>query len=43
MGTGGDHIHLFVAVAPKYTPYRVIQILKGIVQEKIKKIPPLGG
>lgn len=30
MGTDGDHVHVFVSVAPEYPPSRVMQIPKSI-------------
>jgi putative transposase len=37
IGTDGDHVHLFVGVEPKYSPSRVIQIIKSITARKIFK------
>ncbi len=37
MGTDGDHIHIFVAAAPKYAPSRVMQILKSISARELFK------
>ena len=42
MGTDGDHVHLFVGAAPKYSPSRVMQILKSIsAREMFKRFPEL--
>jgi len=42
MGTDGDHVHLFVGAAPKYSPSRVMQILKSIsAREMFKGFPEL--
>ena len=30
IGTDGDHVHIFVGAAPKYSPSRVMQIIKSI-------------
>jgi len=30
VGTDGDHVHIFVGAAPKYSPSRVMQIIKSI-------------
>ena len=42
MGTDGNHVHLFVGAAPKYSPSRVMQILKSIsAREMFKRFPEL--
>jgi putative transposase len=42
MGTDGDHVHLFVGAAPKYSPSRVMQIVKSIsAREMFKRFPEL--
>ena len=30
IGTDGDHVHIFVGAAPRYSPSRVMQIIKSI-------------
>ena len=37
IGTDGDHVHLFVGSEPKYSPSRVMQIIKASQQEKSLK------
>ena len=37
IGTDGDHVHLFVGAEPKYSPSRVMQIIKSITARKIFK------
>jgi putative transposase len=37
IGTDGDHIHLFVGAAPKYSPSRVMQIIKSITAREFFK------
>ena len=37
IGTDGDHVHLFVGSEPKYSPSRVMQIIKSITARKIFK------
>jgi putative transposase len=40
IGTDGDHVHIFVEAAPRYSPSRVMQIVKSItVREFFKKFP----
>jgi putative transposase len=42
IGTDGDHIHVFVGAAPKYSPSRVMQIIKSITAREIfKKFPEI--
>ena len=42
IGTDGDHVHLFVGAEPKYSPSRVMQIIKSIPARKIfKKFPEI--
>jgi len=37
-----DHVHIFVEVPPKYSPARVVQIMKSIsAREVFKKFPNL--
>ena len=37
-----DHIHLFVSAPPRYSPARIMEILKGIpAREMFKKFPKL--
>jgi putative transposase len=30
IGTDGDHVHIFVGAAPRYSPSKVMQIIKSI-------------
>ena len=30
IGSDGDHVHLFVGVEPKYSPSKIMQIIKSI-------------
>ena len=40
IGTDGDHVHIFVGAAPRYSPSRVMQIVKSITtREFFKKFP----
>jgi putative transposase len=40
IGTDGDHVHIFVGAAPRYSPSRVMQIVKSIIaREFFKKFP----
>ncbi len=42
IGTDGDHIHVFVGAAPRYTPSNVMQIIKSITAKNIfKKYPEI--
>src|SRR5450759_2967079 len=40
IGADGDHVHLFVGAEPKYSPSRVMQIIKSITARKIFKEYP---
>ena len=40
IGTDGDHVHLFVGAEPKYSPSKVMQILKSITARQIFKEYP---
>ena len=40
IGTDGDHVHLFVGAEPKYSPSKVMQILKSITARQIFKDYP---
>ena len=40
MGTDGDHVHVFVGAAPKYSPSKVMQILKSIAAKQMFKAFP---
>ena len=40
IGCDGDHVHLFVGSEPKYSPSRVMQIIKSITARKIFKEYP---
>lgn len=37
IGTDGDHVHIFVGAAPRYSPSRVVQIVKSISGREIFK------
>ena len=40
VGTDGDHVHIFVGAAPRYSPSKVMQIVKSITaREFFKKFP----
>jgi putative transposase len=40
IGTDGDHVHVFVGAAPRYSPSRVMQIIKSITaREFFKQFP----
>jgi len=40
IGTDGDHVHIFVGAAPRYSPSKVMQIVKSITaKEFFKKFP----
>ena len=42
VGTDGDHVHIFVGAAPKYSPSRVMQIIKSITaREFFKEFPEI--
>jgi len=40
IGCDGDHVHLFVGAEPKYSPSRVMQIIKSITARNIFKEYP---
>ena len=40
IGTDGDHIHVFVGAAPRYSPLRVMQIIKSITAKQMFKAFP---
>ena len=40
IGCDGDHVHLFVGAEPKYSPSRVMQIIKSITAKNIFKEYP---
>jgi putative transposase len=40
IGSDGNHIHLFVGAEPKYSPSRVMQIIKSITARQIFKQYP---
>jgi putative transposase len=40
IGCDGDHLHLFVGSEPKYSPSRVMQIIKSITARKVFKEYP---
>ena len=35
IGTDGDHVHLFVGAAPRYSPSRIMQIIKRIMAREL--------
>ena len=40
IGTDGDHVHIFVGAAPRYSPSKVMQIVKSITaREFFKQFP----
>ena len=40
IGTDGDHVHIFVGAAPRYSPSKVMQIVKSITaREFFKRFP----
>jgi len=40
IGTDGDHVHILVGAAPRYSPSKVIQIVKSITaREFFQEIP----
>ncbi len=40
LGKDGDHVHVFVGAAPKYSPSKVMQIIKSITaREFFKRFP----
>ena len=40
IGTDGDHVHLFVGAEPKYSPSKVMQVIKSITARQIFKEHP---
>ena len=40
IGTDGDHVHIFVGAAPKYSPSKVMQIIKSISARHMFKAFP---
>lgn len=40
IGSDGDHVHLFVGAEPKYSPSKVMQIIKSITARQIFKEYP---
>ncbi len=40
IGTDGDHVHIFVGAAPKYSPSKVMQIIKSISAKQMFKAFP---
>ena len=40
IGTDGDHVHVFVGAAPKYSPSKVMQIIKSISAKQMFKAFP---
>ncbi len=42
IGTDGDHVHIFVGAAPRYSPSKIMQIIKSITAKNIfKKYPDI--
>ena len=42
IGTDGDHVHIFIGAAPKYSPSKVMQIIKSITaREFFKQFPEI--
>ncbi len=42
VGTDGDHVHVFVGAAPKYSPAKIMQITKSIIaRELFKRFPEI--
>ena len=37
VGTDGDHVHIFVGAAPRYSPSKVMQIVKSITARSFSK------
>ena len=37
IGTDGDHVHIFVGAAPRYSPSRIMQIVKSITAREFFK------
>ena len=35
MGTDGDHVHVFVGAVPKYSPSKIMQIIKSIIAREL--------
>jgi putative transposase len=43
IGADGDHVHIFVGAAPRYSPSKVMQIIKSITaREFFKRFPEVG-
>ena len=40
IGSDGDHVHLFVEAEPKYSPSKIMQIIKSITARQIFKQYP---
>ena len=40
IGIDGDHVHIFVGAGPRYSPSRVMQILKSIAAKQMFKAFP---
>jgi putative transposase len=40
IGTDGNHMHVFVGSEPKYSPSRVMQIIKSITAKQMFKVFP---
>ena len=42
IGTDGDHVHIFVGAAPKYSPSKVMQVIKSMTaREFFRKYPEI--
>ena len=40
IGSDGDHVHLFVGAEPKYSPSKIMQIIKSVTARQIFKQYP---
>jgi putative transposase len=40
IGTDGDHVHVFIGAAPKYSPSKIMQIIKSIIARELFKQYP---
>ena len=40
IGTDGDHVHIFVGAVPKYSPSRIMKIIKSISAKQMFKTFP---
>ena len=35
IGTDGDHVHVFVGASPRYSPSKIMQIIKSIIAREL--------